>query len=261
MELLLKDYIHKNWIHPITKPETIEYDDVPIDFVPWVCRDNEVQIREFITNSRSQVCFGHFEIQGFEMERGHVCCDGMRREDLERYDMAISGHFHHKSSDGHIYYVGSPGEMTWADFDDQRGFHIFDTATRELEFISNPFRIHHKLVYDDANETVESIQAKDMSMYENVIVKVIVQNKTNPYLFDTFIDQLYSINPLDISIVEDFTDTNSPDAAVNQADDTNTLISKYVDGIETGLDKERLKNIMRKIYIDALNFDGTKDLE
>ena len=31
-----------------------------------------------------------------------------------------------------------------------RGFHIlFDTETRELEFIQNPYEMFHKIYYDD----------------------------------------------------------------------------------------------------------------
>ena len=63
---------------------------------------------------------------------------------LQKFDTVFSGHFHHKSDDGHIYYLGSPYEFYWNDCDDRKGFHIFDTETRSLERIINPRTIHKK---------------------------------------------------------------------------------------------------------------------
>jgi len=261
INLLLKEYISHGFINFYNTPTTITFDEIPIDFIPWICPDNEQQIKQFIQNSKSEICFGHFQIQGFEMERGHTCVEGMTRGELNKYEMVISGHFHHRSTDGHIFYVGSPGEMTWADYDDTRGFHIFDTSTRELEFIENPFRIHHKIIYDDTNETLENITSADYSLYANNIVKVIIQQKNNPVLFDAFMDSLSIAQPVDISIVEDFSDTNiSDDDVIDQADDTITIISKVIDGVDTSLDKDKLKGIMRDIYLDALNFDNIRDI-
>ena len=52
-------------------------------------------------------------------------------ETYERFEKVISGHFHKKSDDGHIYYCGTQYEMTWSDYNCPKGFHIFDTQTRE----------------------------------------------------------------------------------------------------------------------------------
>lgn len=261
IQLVLSEYITHGFIHVYSKPQTVEFDGLMVDFIPWICKDNEQQIKDFMAQSKSQVCFGHFEVQGFEMEKGHICVEGMLREDLAKYEMVISGHFHHKSSDGHIFFVGAPGEMTWADYNDSRGFHIFDTDTRELEFIENPYRIHHKIIYDDSQETLESVSNRDYSSYASTNVKVIVHRKDNPFVFDTFMDALDKVSPLDISIVEDFTDTNIADEdVIDQADDTPKLINKYIDTIETRLDKDKLKNIMREVYVDAQNFESLREL-
>ena len=254
-ELLLGDY--KN-IHPYSNPVTLNFDGLDVDIVPWICDENEQQIFEFIKASKSSVCFGHFEIAGFEMDRGNVCFDGMDRSILNRYDIVLSGHFHHMSTDGSITYVGTPGEMTWADYSGKRGFHIFDTETREMEFIQNPDRMFHKIIYDDKFETLESITTKKFDLYKNTFVKVVVSNKTNPVLYDMFIDNLYKVSPIDISIVEDFTDYTeiSDEDIVDQSDDTITILDKYIDNLEMDLDKSKLKNVLREIYMTAQNFEG-----
>jgi len=249
-QLLLNEY--KN-IKIYDKPETVTFDGVDVDIIPWICAENETQILEFINKSNSQLCFGHFELAGYEMDRGNICYEGMNDETLKKYDLVLSGHFHHRSYNGHIYYVGTPGEMTWADYNDKRGFHIFDTETREMEFIENPFRMFHKIIYDDKEETLESVTTKDFSQYKNTMVKVVVANKTNLVLYDMFLDSLYKTSPVDVSIVEDFTDYSeiSDDDIVDQSDDTVTILDKVIESLEVSLDKTKLKNVMREIYVEA----------
>lgn len=252
--LLLGEYPN---IKVFDKPATWQLFGVDVDFIPWICKDNEDEINTFIKNSKSKICFGHFELAGFEMDRGNVCLEGMDRSILSKYDLVLSGHFHHKSSDGQIVYVGSPGEMTWADYGDKRGFHILDLNDLSLEFYENPHKMFHKIIYDDTQETIESIQEKEFDHYKDKMVKVIVTNKTNPYMFDIFFDRLYQSTPLDVSIVEDFIDYSeiSEDDVVDEAEDTMTILDKYIDGLETSLDSMKLKNLMREIYNEAQSLE------
>jgi hypothetical protein len=79
-------------------------------------------------------------------------------------------------------------------------------------------------------------------------------NKQNPYLFDHVIDSLYKIGCSDISIVEDFTDiTMVDDDIVDQAEDTITILTKYIDALELDVESDKLKSMMKELYIEALN--------
>ena len=238
---------------------TKEFDGIPIDIVPWLCDDNEERIKESIKNSRSQLCIGHFEIRGFEMDKGNISQTGIDKSLLSKYDMVLSGHFHHKSDDGQIFYVGTPGQMTWADYKDPRGFHIFDTNTRELEFIQNPFEIFHKISYDDRDKSIEDFKKFDFTQYQDSYVKVVVLHKQNPFLFDYLTDNLYKAGAADIAIVEDFNDDLivNDDDIVNQAEDTMTILSKYIDGLSLNVESEKLKTLMRELYVEALHTEET----
>jgi hypothetical protein len=87
---------------------------------------------------------------------------------------------------------------------------------------------------------------------------VVVVNKTNPYLFDTFINNIYQVGPIDITIAEDFTETEDlADDDVDQAEDTTTILNKYVDNLTTDLEKDRIKSLLRELYIEALNEETT----
>lgn len=260
INLLLQDYIQRQHVKLVEYPTTIEFDGIPIDVVPWITDDNREKIAEFITNSKSQICFGHFEIEGFEMDRNNVCYEGMDRDYLKKYEMVISGHFHHKSTDGHIFYVGAPCEHTWADYDDTRGFHIFDTDTRRLEFVPNPFKMFHKVIYNDLVDNLETIAEKDFSHFHNTMLKVVVEKKDNPIVFDAFMDKLYQARPLEIAVVEDFTDygTISEEDIIDQADSTVTIMDKAVEAMEMGEGGEKVKRMMREIYVEAQQQDVIK---
>jgi hypothetical protein len=189
------------------------------------------------------------------MDRGNVCDTGIDKKVLSKYDVVLTGHFHHKSSDGNITYVGTPYEMTWADWNDPKGFHIFDTETRELTFVQNTFSMFHKVTYDDGKESFEDWKQYDFNKLKECYVKVVVLNKQNPYLFDHVVDNLYKASVADLSIVEDFSDALVDDdqEIIDQAEDTMTILSKYIDNLTLDVESEKLKTLMRELYVEALN--------
>jgi hypothetical protein len=256
-ELLLQGY--KN-IEIFNDFKTLWYNDVQLDIVPWICEENSDSISKQIKASKSQICFGHFEINGFEMDRGNVFKGGhMDKKDLLKYDMVMSGHFHHKSDDGHIYYLGTPYENTWSDYNDPRGFHIFDVNTRALEFIQNPFQIFHKISYDDKEQDSKFWNSFNFDSKKDTYVKIVVVNKTDPYLFDTVLDKLYKAGVTDVGIVEDFTeisvDDDEMDESLNQAEDTLTIMNKAIDSMQHDLDTNKLKSMLREVFVEAINKD------
>jgi len=250
--LLLNEYSN---IEIYEEFDTVDFDGVSIDVVPWICDDNVDDIFNRMKESKAQICFGHFEIAGFEMDRGNVCESGIDKQSLSKYDVVLTGHFHHKSTDGNITYIGTPYEMTWADWNDPKGFHIFDTETREMNFVKNSFSMFHKITYDDGKTTFEDWKEYDFSKLKECYVKVVVLNKQNPFLFDHVIDSLYKAGVSDLSIVEDFTDVNVDldQDIIDQAEDTITILSKYIDNLTLDVEAEKLKSIMRELYVEALN--------
>jgi DNA repair exonuclease SbcCD nuclease subunit len=238
----------------LVESEELQYDSLKVAMVPWINSGNYEKTMEFLKNTSAEVVFGHLEIAGFEMDRGNICHTGLDKKVFDRFDSVLSGHFHHKSTDGVITYLGNQYQMTWADHGDERGFHVFDTETRELEFVRNPFEMFYKISYDDTVQDFEYWKKYDYSKMKDCYVKIIVVNKQNPYLFDTVVENLYKIGVADIAIVEDFTEENiADDELVNQAEDTMTILSKYIDGLTLNVNSDKLKNLMRELYVEALN--------
>jgi DNA repair exonuclease SbcCD nuclease subunit len=202
-------------------------------------------------NTKAEICMGHFEIAGFAMHRGMESHDGLSKEIFDKFDMVFSGHYHHRSDDGHIYYLGNPYELTWQDFKDTRGFHLFDLERRELEFISNPNTMFERIEYDDRDQDPIDLDTVDLT---GKYVKLVVVNKTDFYKFDKFIQKLYNKGCYEIKIIEDFSEFEDGEIGEEiNLEDTVSVLSNYVDSIETDVDKEQIKTFMRTLYTEAVN--------
>ena len=165
--------------------------------------------------------------------------------------MVFSGHFHHRSDNGTVYYTGNPYQTNWMDYKDPRGFHIFDFKNRNLEFIENPYEMFHKYVYNDENIEATQVQEMDFSMYQDCYVKVIVEQKNNPYVFDLILEKMYANGVADLNVVETFADVED-DIEIDEAQDTITILSGYIDNMEENVDKKNLDLLMRRLYNEAL---------
>jgi hypothetical protein len=214
-----------------------------------------------IKNTKSKVCVGHFEINGFEFYRGIPHLNGEYDSKLfKNYDLVISGHFHTKSNKRNIHYIGTPYQLTWADYDDPRGFHIFDTETLELEFIENPYTIFKKIEYDDVKQNMDFWNKEfNYNGLSNCLVKLIVQNKTNPFIFDTVIDKIQKTGVIKLNIIDNQNsiEINNLDNSDNSIADTLTLLNNSVDDIDVDVDKMELRKTLSDLYAEALNIGAT----
>ena len=244
------DGVNEPWIY--TNPKEVELGGCRMLFLPWICDDNYEESIYAIDNSTSEICMGHLEIKGFEMQKGIVNEQGLEKSQFKRFEKVISGHFHKKSDNGHIYYLGAQYEQTWSDYKDPKGFHIFDTETRELERISNPLRIHKKFIYNDKDNDYSKV---DLSEFNNTFVKVFVTNKTDDIMFNKLLDGLHNkINAHEVMVIEDLnTDLGASvrEDILEQGEDTLTFLGNYIDQADTELDKHKLKKYLKELYLEA----------
>ncbi|MBT5356132.1 MAG: recombinase [Candidatus Marinimicrobia bacterium] len=248
IEVNSPDRLLGNRFNIINEPTTI-HDS--IDIIPWICDDNEDEILDFIKGSNSKYCFGHFDLAGFFMHSGIKSQYSSRSSHfLNRYEKAFSGHFHTRSNDGHIHYIGSPYETTWADFNDPKGFAIFDTETGEHEYIDNPINIFEKVVYNNGIE--------DINSYSNKIIKLFVKKRDSFPDFDKAVHKLDKV-AVDVNIIEEIDDSlllSDGEIEDFEAVDTLTYLRGWVEGLEKELhsskDKKEIKSLLSEIYNEAL---------
>lgn len=217
-------------------------------FIPWICKDNEQSTFELIEKSNAKVLFGHLELSGFTLFPGQVQNNGISKDLFKKFDRVFTGHYHTRSNDGRVFYVGNPYQMFWSDVNDSRGFSIFDTDTYEIEFIDNPFELYCKVNYTDIDH-----KEFDFSLFENKNVKIVIQQKTNQSQYDMFINEVLKCDILDLKIV-DTIDVNDDLVNVSslECEDTLTVLNKYIEQSDFKLKKNIVQNILYEAHQEAL---------
>ena len=247
VDLLLKEY---NNIEVYAKPTEVTVGGLNILFLPWINEENRSDTLEAIKRSDSKVVMGHLELNGFVATRGHMMEHGMDTKIFDKFDRVYTGHYHTRSNNGKIYYLGNPYEMFWNDVNDKRGFHLFDTETVKHTPINNPYRLFYNIYYEDLN-----YKLFDFREYKNKIVKIIVKRKTDQKQFEKFIDKLYNCGIQDLKIIENFVLQESADFEVEETENTIGILNRYIDESEFEGDKTLIKNILQKIYSEACEVD------
>jgi protein involved in ribonucleotide reduction len=239
--------------HVYDKATEVNFDGLDFLMVPWICEENKEDTYLKIQKTKAQICLGHLEIQGFDMFKGTVCTHG---EDSSlfsnKFDLTFSGHFHHKSSHSGITYLGSHAQFTWADYGDERGFHIFDTDKRDLTFIENPYIMFNKIYYDDQNTSMNELLEQDFSYLNGTICKVVVKNKNNPYWFDLFCDRIEKAGVHDMQIVEN-NNTLMEDQTYDISETQSTLdvFKQVVSQLPDNVNKSKIENIITSLFMKA----------
>ena len=243
VDLLLREYDN---VPVYAEPTEISLDKLKVLLIPWINSENQEKSFSLIKKSNCKVAMGHLELNGFRAHRGHVMDHGHESDLYNKYERVFSGHYHTRSDNGKIFYLGNPYEMFWNDLEDPRGFSIFDTETLEHFHVDNPYRLFYNIYYNDTPH-----QLFDVSQYENKIVKVVVRKKTSTKDFEKFIDKLYEVGVSDLKIVENFVLQESSEFEVFESEDTISILDRYIHESEINLDKSRIKNIMRDTYQQA----------
>ena len=242
-DLLLQKYSN---IKTYSKATEVNIGGLDILFLPWINQENETETYQLIKKTRSKCAMGHLELQGFRVNRQIIMEHGTDSKLFEKFERVYSGHYHTRSTDGRVFYLGNPYEMYWNDVDDPRGFHIFDTETLEHTTINNPYKLFHIIHYEDTNyKLFNAAELKDK------IVKVIVRKKLKPKDFEKFIDKIYSAGVQELKIIENFAIQESEDFEINEEENTISILNRYIEESEFEYDKSVIKGIFEDLYRQA----------
>ena len=247
IDLLLKEY---NNIITYSSTTEVKFDKLKVLFVPWINSENHNDTLNLIKKSKCKVAMGHLELNGFTATPGHTMEHGMDSKPFDKFEKVYSGHYHQRSDNGKVFYLGNPYEMFWNDVNQTRGFHIFDTDTIEHTPINNPYKLFHNIYYQDQNYKL--FDAREL---KNKIVKVIVRQKTDQKQFEKFIDKLYSSGIQELKIIENFQLHESGDFEVEDTENTIGILNRYIDESDFEGDKTMIKGILQKIYAEACEVD------
>jgi hypothetical protein len=241
VDLLLREYDN---VTVYSEPTEVMLDQLPTLFIPWINQENEE--KTFKQNTTCPCAMGHLELQGFRVNNQIVMEHGLESKLFDKFKLVFSGHYHTRSNNGTIYYLGNPYEMFWSDVNDTRGFHIFDTETLEKTPVNNPFRLFYNIYYEDTD-----YQTFDSREYENKIVKVIVRKKTDTKKFEKFVDKLYASGISELKVIENFMIQESEDFELFESEDTLSILNRYIEEAEIKLDKSIVQKMIYEIYQEA----------
>ena len=240
---------YMNEIHIVMEPTVMQYGSLSMGLLPWICADNYEQSMNFIRDCKADWLGAHLELANFEIGRGIMAHSGMDPKLFKKFEQVLSGHYHTASQKDNIWYLGNPMEFFWSDAHDPKYFHILDTETRQIEKIRNNYTLFEKIVYNDKEIDYNNYN-KNLS---KKFVKVVVAEKTDPFTFDRFIDNIQNQDIYELKIAENFNEfmgENVNDEEVN-FEDTTEIVDSYIEAVDTDLDKDKIKIQMRELMTEA----------
>jgi UDP-2,3-diacylglucosamine pyrophosphatase LpxH len=243
VDLLLREYDN---VTVYSEPTEVILGKLRTLFIPWINQENEANTLKLIEKTTCPCAMGHLELQGFSPHRGFVMDHGLDSKLFGKFERVFSGHYHTRSTNGTVFYIGNPYEIYWTDVNDTRGFTIFDTETLEHTPVNNPYKMFHNIYYEDTN-----YQTFDTREYENKIVKVVVRKKSDTKKFEKFIDKLHASNIAELKIIENFEIQESQDFEAFESEDTISILNRYIEEAEISLDKSIIQTMMQEIYQEA----------
>jgi len=184
-----KDRLHPNVAELLKKYHTFRIIDEPtpvlnkeIVLAPWGVIPSGYQ---------GEYCMGHFEFTGFKMNNTYVCERGTALQEIapNGFKHIYSGHFHTPSNNGNVTYLGSPYQMTFADINSDRGYHIWEDG--ELEFI--------KFKYAPEFKVVETSNLDSYQISAN-IVRLVFMEDYGSLKNQQIIDQVLGYNPVRLQV-------------------------------------------------------------
>ena len=246
VDLLLREYDN---VVVYSKPEEVRIDNLDVLMIPWINQENEEETLQLIKKTVCPVAMGHLELRGFAINRQIVMEHGMESELYSKFERVFSGHYHTRSSQGNVHYLGNAYELYWNDVNDTRGFHIFDTETLEHTPVNNPYKMFYNIYYEDTN-----YQTFDTREYEDKIVKVIVRKKTDTKKYEKFIDKLHASNIAELKVVENYDFAgwyDNKEFESFESEDTFSILNRYIEESEIDLNKSTIQKILQEVYQEA----------
>jgi DNA repair exonuclease SbcCD nuclease subunit len=181
----------------VEQPTLFEYKSRKIMMCPWGTTVNQIK--------KSDIIFGHFEIQSFKFNQHKVCEEGIKSQSLlNKAPLVITGHFHlreeRKYKNGTILYVGNPYQMDFGDVYSTKGYYILDMMTGDYTFHENNISPTHQKVKLSQIVEFDGITDQITRVFKNNIVKLIVDLPVAPDDMDILLKKFLQLKSISITV-------------------------------------------------------------
>jgi len=216
--------------------------------VPWICRDNRDESLRWIKESKAKYCMGHLELYGFQTNSGAFSRFGEDKNVFKNFTTVFSGHFHQRSRQENIQYIGSTFKYNWGDYNQLRGLSVFDDINGTMDFYRNPYHIFSVLSYDGY---LNGITDDDILKVKDTYCRIYVKNKTSEVKLNDFIKKVEDVGVIKLTVIDE-TDIiiNDNLSEFTGEDDLRVEIINYINKLEVP-NIDLVKNKFNIIYNKA----------
>ncbi len=198
--------LHPNSITPLAKKyENINIIDRPIEhyhnmfFFPWICEETEEETLILLKKiTKNSVIFTHLDVLGASLSAKVKSKEGYDPKIFSKAKRVFNGHIHLREDMNKKFHIlGCQYQQTWTDYRQQKGFHIYNFETDEIEFVKNPRRIFLKVVYDNEKLEIDvgtkrkvPLNDKFFKAMTDKIVKIQVIDAVDRIKLENFLERL-----------------------------------------------------------------------
>lgn len=255
--LELFDIIYDNF-HVVNSIRTLEIQNKKLLIVPWCLPDEKHNFKDYLD---TDYIFGHFETNGVEMVRG-ISCNSSHAFGMDSFNgiKTFSGHFHLRRyyENNNIYYVGTPNQINWSDYGEQKGFHVLDILSGDLEFIENNVSTKHiKVILNSEDKSMEILGFKDNIKFKidsKLDYSIFKKHKAKIYIDKDNVFNKSVIEKLDAELLSYRIELLEKEEKEELLDEnkTNYVDFDVVSAIKENIKTDYQKTVFNDIYTEAL---------
>lgn len=235
-------------VHIIDKPFRVQTKWTNFHLIPWICPENKEEVIKYITNIegedfRSTFICGHFELSGFNINRNFISKSGSIDtkilEDSPAYAI-FSGHYHTPSKNKNIVYVGTPYQLTWNDYGDEKRFFVIDESNIP-QIVKTECQLFHKIIY------TPGMSVNEVNLPDRAFVKLLVSEQDS--LLDVFVNELtnkYCLSQCQVIDISEHSEEMEQELKTLELDDPFHIMMKSIESIEDPFISSELLSIYKE---------------
>lgn len=230
---------------PIRTLERREIEGNEFLFVPWTQSEGErKEVRNLLEAEGADVCVGHMEVNNFEYTKDFKASGFPQSLFKKNTQKTFFGHFHIRDQKQNVVSLGTPYEVDWNDYGNDKGIYTLDLDSLRLSFEQNIRSPRHVKISMDEVENAGDL--------EDNYVRLIVDRKSTDKEVNEKLSALRSGEPLTLDSVY-----SVPDEVVSgEATDVESPLDSFYSYLENitlpdEIEEDVLKRRFEEIYKKA----------
>ncbi len=239
--------------------------------LPWINKENhESSIAALIQAKRKSVpfCIGHLEMAGFPMYQGSISEEGQVEDHLfDHFERVDTGHYHTRSFQRNINYLGTPYHLNWQDHKDgtNRGFELYNPKTKETTVVSNTVEqtlfvtvdYSYELLSEDDTARKAFNKPEHFEWMKGKMIKIYVKDSDNTRHFNKFCECIRAAETAGYTYIHEKVMSTTKVADVDEEKlhvDTIGVFREYIaDQRDLEVDLDALTKLSEDILAEAYN--------